>query len=247
MSHFTVAVIHREDENVDELLAPFQENNMGDCPEGYLEFVVEIDKENSEQEIKKIREEHYEGDIRSDEEVMMDWSGYTKNENGDWGYVTNPNSEWDWYVIGGRWRGLLRLKEGATAFMEGENGINKDDVLEFNKADSAYIRDVNFEPTKEDIERFENNWLKHLERIEAKEEGYNPLWEYGIEKDETKEDYIKRLSTFSTFAILEDGEWESGGWSSDVSKGWQEDYTKRVKKWIAEKPDFVITIVDCHT
>ena len=35
MSHFTVLVIG---DNPEEQLAPFQENNMGDCPEEYLEF-----------------------------------------------------------------------------------------------------------------------------------------------------------------------------------------------------------------
>ena len=41
MSHFTVLVIG---ENPEEQLKPYQENNMGDCPEKYLEF---HDKESS--------------------------------------------------------------------------------------------------------------------------------------------------------------------------------------------------------
>ena len=35
MSHFTVLVIGSD---IDAALAPFQENNMGDCPRQYLEF-----------------------------------------------------------------------------------------------------------------------------------------------------------------------------------------------------------------
>lgn len=38
MSHFAVAVIGDGTKSVDELLAPYQENNMGDCPEEYLDF-----------------------------------------------------------------------------------------------------------------------------------------------------------------------------------------------------------------
>ena len=38
MSHFTVAVITESLDKVDELLAPYQENNMGNCPKEYLEF-----------------------------------------------------------------------------------------------------------------------------------------------------------------------------------------------------------------
>ena len=41
MSHFTVIVVW---ENVESQLEPFQENNMGDCPEKYLEFVDETDE-----------------------------------------------------------------------------------------------------------------------------------------------------------------------------------------------------------
>ena len=39
MSHFTVAVITPSLDSLEDLLAPFQENNMGDCPEAYLEFI----------------------------------------------------------------------------------------------------------------------------------------------------------------------------------------------------------------
>lgn len=28
--------------------------------------------------------------------------------------TTNPNKKWDWWVVGGRWRGMLRLKPGAV-------------------------------------------------------------------------------------------------------------------------------------
>ncbi|WPP43369.1 hypothetical protein SK066_10720 [Paenibacillus hunanensis] len=38
MSHFTVAVITPSLHDLERLLAPFQENNMGDCPQEYLEF-----------------------------------------------------------------------------------------------------------------------------------------------------------------------------------------------------------------
>lgn len=38
MSHFTVLVRIRPGEDLEALLAPYQENNMGDCPEKYLAF-----------------------------------------------------------------------------------------------------------------------------------------------------------------------------------------------------------------
>lgn len=265
MSHFTVAVIHKEDESVEDLLAPFQENNMGDCPEEYLEFQVEVAKDDIPAEVKKLREEHYKDEPnKTDEQVLEDWHGGHKNEDGDWGYITNPNSRWDWYQIGGRWKDALKLKEGATPFMTGERswlslvGTDEDrsqlKVTEVGRADSAFIKDVAFEPTAEEIEKAENTWQKHLERTEAKEEGYNSYWEYGIEKDDTKEKYIDRVTSFSTYSVLEDGEWmEAGqmGWfgmgaSGEAKESWNKSYPEMIKHWQKDKPDYVITIVDCH-
>lgn len=40
MSHFTVIVVG---DNIEESLAPYQENNMGDCPEEYMEFCDQTD------------------------------------------------------------------------------------------------------------------------------------------------------------------------------------------------------------
>ena len=45
MSHFVVAVFSKtgREGEVDHLLAPYQENNMGDCPSAYLRFVDDED------------------------------------------------------------------------------------------------------------------------------------------------------------------------------------------------------------
>jgi len=47
MSHYTVAVIvDKLDENeVAKMLAPYQENNMGDCPREYLALLKNIDNQ----------------------------------------------------------------------------------------------------------------------------------------------------------------------------------------------------------
>ena len=51
MSHFTVLVIG---ENVEEQLAPFQENNMGDCPQEYMKFNDREDEFKDEYENKTV-------------------------------------------------------------------------------------------------------------------------------------------------------------------------------------------------
>lgn len=38
MSHYTVAVITDDPDKLEDLMAPYQENNMGDCPQEYMTF-----------------------------------------------------------------------------------------------------------------------------------------------------------------------------------------------------------------
>ncbi len=41
--------------------------------------------------------------------------GLEKNEQGQYGYMYNPNAKWDWYELGGRWENYLPLKNGEHA------------------------------------------------------------------------------------------------------------------------------------
>ena len=50
MSHFSVAVISKTPEDVERLLAPYQENNMGDCPKEYLVFEDEEEQHRKDYE-----------------------------------------------------------------------------------------------------------------------------------------------------------------------------------------------------
>ena len=68
----------------------------------------------------------------------------------------NPNAKWDWYEIGGRWAGHLRLKPGC----EPVTPVNfswgwKDDPEEMEKrsgnADCAYKKDIDFAAMREAV------------------------------------------------------------------------------------------------
>jgi hypothetical protein len=39
--------------------------------------------------------------------------GRYMDEHGNYGYIHNPQAKWDWYQIGGRWTGLLKLQKGV--------------------------------------------------------------------------------------------------------------------------------------
>lgn len=128
MSHFTVLVIG---DNPEEQLAPFQENNMGDCPEEYLKYICypkgsrDTISFYSVHEAKKVLEEQYDP------------------ENAFW---ENPNAKWDWYTLGGRWFDTFQLKKGAKGVKGGGVGRRRDDVSTMNgRADQALKRDIDFD------------------------------------------------------------------------------------------------------
>lgn len=113
MSHFTVLVVG---DNYEDELIPYQENNMGDCPEEFIEWFDMTQEVIESWNIEQGKQE-YDNNI----DVYADkYFGY--NKNGDmYGYYENPNAKWDWYQLGGRWSGHLLLKNGEmvdTALME---------------------------------------------------------------------------------------------------------------------------------
>jgi hypothetical protein len=104
MSHFTVLVVG----DVDEQLAPFDEN-----------LTTAPRREHLDTEDIARMAEHYNldpGDLTAFAEQMEDWNGCPGGVDDRGLYAiasSNENARWDWYEIGGRWSGLLKLKPGA--------------------------------------------------------------------------------------------------------------------------------------
>lgn len=216
MSHFTVGVFTKTGtmEEVEKLLAPFQENNMGDCPKEFLEFV-------------------------EDEDFDLD------EETGKYGYWENPNAKWDWYQVGGRWNGLIILKDGCSG-EKGERSWASRQSGE-DEYDSARVRDIDFA-------EMESRAARRLEPFDSCfERKYNP--EYFSKKYPNEEVYIKRNTKFSTYAALTpDGEWHSSGtmgWfgiddsSLEDKNNFQDLYFENFISKAIEN-DWYLTIVDCH-
>jgi hypothetical protein len=101
MSHFTVLVPAKDEEELEAKLLPYHEYECTGIEE-YLEFIP-ADME----ELQARYEEH--GNGEDFEAFVEGWSGDTKNENGVYGRMTNPNAKWDWWTIGGRWTGALAV------------------------------------------------------------------------------------------------------------------------------------------
>ena len=147
MSHFTCMIFG---DNAEEQLAPFQENNMGNCPDEYMEFndeteYIQKEWEGEDQETK----DQYNNDIDA---YANDYHGFKKDDKtGRYGYWENPNRKWDWYQLGGRWAGFFKLKPGATG-MEGQAGLFSRGA-EPGHADAVRKCDIDFEGMRASAEK----------------------------------------------------------------------------------------------
>ena len=114
MSHFTVAVITK-DGNYEAALEPFNENlNVDPYISETREKVIEKYRkhlERNQEEGKEISVSLALTDDQLLEEAKKYYDWETFDENGNIISTYNPKSKWDWWSLGGRWTGLLKLKQ----------------------------------------------------------------------------------------------------------------------------------------
>lgn len=84
------------------------------------------------------------------EEFAHEWHGCSERDErtGRYGYWSNPNSKWDWYQLGGRWRGYFKLKP-KTEGRVGNAGAFDNEAPE-NTADQVYKGDVDFDAMRDE-------------------------------------------------------------------------------------------------
>jgi len=194
-------------------------------------------------------------------------NGYVKNEEGRYGYYANENSKWDWYVIGGRWKGELIVKKEAIM-----KGVFYAPV----RVNIALKKDIDIEamekPMRESAAKIWDDWhingIKEKYHIFAKKSismGRMPeeltywinehvgFWniDESLKKINTmrRTDYIYKNSLWHTHALLWKNEWyDEGtmGWfgiNIEEKEEWPENF-KNLWKQIPD--DELITVVDCH-
>ena len=91
--------------------------------------------------------------------VQAEYSHYEKNcETGEYGSWGNPNGIMDYYYLGNKWPGVIRLKTGASRIEASDDlleGLKASQYIEImlggyqvcktdGRADMAYIRDIDF-------------------------------------------------------------------------------------------------------
>lgn len=167
MSHFVVMVIG---EDAEDQLSPYDEG-------------IEVDeycKGPLTDEDKKRMLDYYNGkggvDYKTFDECYEangdHWDGgrCRKNEDGVWCEYSryNPDSKWDWYVLGGRWSGaFIKLKPGRRG-CKGEPGVFKNTV----GVDVARKGDIDFDLIRREA----------AEKARANYREVSDKFEYGIPK-----------------------------------------------------------------
>jgi len=265
MSHYAVAVIHTAEQDVDELLAPFDE---GLEVEPYVSHtkpeIIEDARERRDDYLYNLKREPgeyvpmmqwYEELIaaNTDEELYKagcKYHGYDEfNENGDALTTYNPDSKWDWYSYGGRFGDFLKLKTEAVASPESEYDY---------WSDSAQIKNIDFSMDQDAYEEALRFWdviVDHKPLEDGEEEPFTIYCEeYYRDYYGNRETYAKYCASFTTYAVLtSDGDWhEPGqmGWfgmsneTPESFKDWHEHYLERFVE--SADPDMFLTIVDCH-
>lgn len=286
MSHFAVAVFTKPNgATVDELLAPYYEGIEYDPYVKYTkeEAIAKVRKEIEEykngtyakylsdtkkyeeectnkQHIDYLKNEFPKHLTWTDEECYQYEAGWYKedmiDEEGNLLSTYNPNSKWDWYVIGGRFPGRLKSKNGE----HGEGSAFRDNPRADGEFDSARVGDIDFSMDMDEYNRAIRFWevvveKQPLKEDENKDDFFN-LYRDGYYEEyyKDKETYAKVCASCGTYAVVTpDGVWhEKGqmGWwgmsseTGDESLDWDLHYKERFID--TADPDWIMTIVDCH-
>lgn len=269
MSHYSVAVFTKPNgKDVDTLLAPYDEN-LETKPYIYKtkEDIIKMLRDNAKTlreniakyeagELKKPRAywlsgeemlEHYknilDNDKKTDEEIYeiyrKDNEDIAFDVNGNELSTYNPDSKWDWYSVGGRWGGMLRIKGRKE------------------RVDEALVKDIDFSPNKKEYKEAKRFWEVVVEKKPLKEDEEKPFTlyneDYYKERYKDADEYATNQARFSTYALVTpEGEWyepgKMGWWGiSNTTPDSEKDFEKFFDEYLAKaNPEWTLTIVDCH-
>ena len=215
--HFTVCVITENKEDVDEALEPFDENmevepyvdvpleDVKDTLAMYdidSSFGYDLDSETKET-LYEVSKKLFE--VKSAKEII-EYNNKVNyfdelNEYGEHETTYNPDSQWDWYTIGGRWDG--HIENNCCTVKE-----LKDGFIDFSKEDE-----------KELIKKYKDDYDEYLE-FEKRKTLRNI-----VAKSITFSEYLDSRKNISSYAVITpDGEWH------DKTNNWSEDFKNLIKE-----------------
>ena len=262
MSHFSVAVFTDEDTTVDDLLEPFYEGlevekyialTKEDVIKRGKELIRHLQKIYKEYKKDKTayRRRHSKniahlrfikripimakwGNNRIYKEEIKYYEPEEISEDGGIYSTYNPDSKWDWYDVGVRWKDMLIIN----------NSENPKDTIRVN---SALVKDIRWDLMLEENKKQIIPYEEYLKTSYYSKDYLKELYP-------TEEAYIRYMTEFNTYAVLTpDGEWyEPGkmGWwgisyaTPEEERQFSEKYKEQFIK--TANPEWELTIVDCH-
>lgn len=243
MSHFTVLVVDTNNEkSVDEWMEPFYEGLEKDriSDWGVQDTLKYLKDHNVDFPYDYVNETNLEEYLAIVKNEGFDISEH--DNEGNLYYFGNKDAKWDWYQIGGRWSGMLKKLDGTRCDECEVKDLDLSlDTKAYNEAKRFWEVVVDKQPLKEN--EIPNDFFTLY-----KESYYTEM--YG-----DRDNFAKSQASFSTFAMLLDGEWfEQGkmGWfaMSDTTKESLEKFNDFLDKKLRElkktHPHATVTLVDCH-
>ena len=275
MSHFTVIVFG---DDVVEKLEPYWEldlsqDEMKEDERAVFQDETEKVKKRFEEEIQEMvvlpngkrvfswedkNNEAVETVKIKTSEIYKDWKEFAKEWfdyviDGDCcGYYSNPNAQWDWYVVGGRWRGFFIHKKNPQypddIVLKSNASLFSSDELKCHKRACDIIRkcDIDIETMQRiAVERAEESWK--LARGNKQQQ-----FIHGVEEGITLREHLEgvRKGALVPFAMIDmDGNWhEKGnmGWFG-ISTNEKDDWNSIFMEYFNSVPEeTLLTLVDCH-
>jgi hypothetical protein len=211
-------------------------------------------------------------------EVFMTeyWGCVAGGEAGHYGYYFNPNGQWDWWQIGGRWPFRFLVRDDCPLAVVGEPSHLFEEPPKCNapagyrwvagarKCDVAwdvmreYVRSQYIEQFRRYEEWFNTGAIpqEYASGLRVAEDGIVSYGDYLYHKGENLEHYLANLGLtdqnpypIRTCAYVDADGWRDNGWmTSDLTEGERQAWHKEVSDFIAKQPDDALLVsVDCHT
>lgn len=204
------------------------------------------------------------------------WGCELGEEAGHYGYYFNPNGQWDWWQIGGRWPFRFLVRDGCASAVTGEvSGLFPEQpqrdapegyrwVAGAQKADIAWdvMRETLRSQCAKQFRQYEE-WFntgeipkEYAGRIKLTPDGVVSWGDYLYHKGEELERHLYDLGLsnqhpypINTFAYVDIDGWNDKGWELSRSDGDAcQAWYKEIADFIAKQPDDTLLVsVDCHT
>lgn len=275
MSHFTVLVAAKDQRQLKKLLDPYDENKEVEPYQDDCTCIGQFARREASEAAAKLCgpfDAFRESFKASSDQSQAAWEKhivpYTQAEQaaldkhpmkdkpapdceechgtGKYMRTYNPQSKWDWWVIGGRWEGLLTLKNGKTANQAPAGKVDWAAMLQKRRDDATkdwysyhFLMDqLKRKVIDEHTYRMEVFNIVEMEDVKAAEEL-------------KLADYVDKHSKQGlTFAFIN----QDGKWIEEANMGWwaittnpNESYGEQWWVFVNSLPDDLnVYVLDCH-